>query len=176
MRGESVIIYALEESVGGGKTSEIFSRDHSCNLANVLLVCAVRNVRHIAAVGGVAMTEVEAPAAPDVYARRSILGVLPIVAAGGLHVRAITEATGVDEVDGVVEDIGVAVPGLGVGGVDGGEAGGVGGSPTALHGVFAEKEIVASGHGVRVLTGERNIGRAGLGIGLAERRISDAGG
>ena len=48
----------------------------------------------------------------------------------------------VDQGERVVEDIGVAVPGLGVGGVDGGEAGGVGLVPAALVGVVLPVEEV----------------------------------
>jgi hypothetical protein len=63
------------------------------------------------------------------------------------------------ECERIIHDVGVAVPGLGVGGVDGGEAGGVGGRPAALDAVFAEWEVVhAVAEGAVVLPGEGNVG------------------
>ncbi|HZQ69262.1 MAG TPA: hypothetical protein VFA68_12145 [Terriglobales bacterium] len=49
----------------------------------------------------------------------------------------------------VVEDVGVAVPGLGEGGGGGGEASGVGGGPAAEGArVMAEEGVVEAGFGV----------------------------
>ena len=78
------------------------------------------------------------------------------------------EAERIDAVQRVINDVGVAVPGLGVGGVDGGEAGGVGGRPAALIAVLAGGKIVEASDGVLALAGEGWVGGAGLGMRLAE--------
>ena len=67
------------------------------------------------------------------------------------------ETCRVNVLERVVEDVGVAVPGLGVGGVDGGEAGGVWGGPAALDAVFAGGEVVEAGDGVLALGGEGGV-------------------
>ncbi len=74
------------------------------------------------------------------------------------------QARGVDVVDGVVQSVGVAVPGLGFHGVDGGEASGVGGHPAGeLGSVLAELRVVEGGLGVAFVAGEFVGGDAGVG-------------
>ena len=52
------------------------------------------------------------------------------------------QATGIGHFQRRVADVGVAVPGLGVHGVDGGEASGVGGRPASLDAVLARGKVV----------------------------------
>ena len=87
---------------------------------------------------------------------------------------AVAQTERVNVVNGVVHDVGVAVPGLGVGGVDGGEAGGVGGGPAALIAVFAGGKIVEAGDGILALAGEGRIAGAGLRVRFAERGVGSA--
>jgi hypothetical protein len=80
----------------------------------------------------------------------------------------LAQPAGVDAVEGVVEDVGVAVPGLGVHGVDGGEASGVGGRPAALDAVLAGGKIVKARDGVLIHAGEREVRGTGLRVRFAE--------
>jgi hypothetical protein len=61
-------------------------------------------------------------------------------------------------------NIRVAVPGLGVGGIDGGEPGGVGGRPAALCAILASREIVEVRYGVLIHTCEVQVRGARLRI------------
>src|SRR5260370_36532794 len=61
----------------------------------------------------------------------------------------------INEIERIVEDVGVAVPGLGEGGVDGGEARGGGGSPAGEgRGGLTELGVVAAGFGGALVAGE----------------------
>src|SRR6266704_2091581 len=75
----------------------------------------------------------------------------------------------------MVQDISIAVPGLGVGGVDGGEAGGVGRRPAALNGILASEEVVIARNGVLILAGAGEVGGTGLSVGFAEGRVRRGG-
>jgi hypothetical protein len=55
----------------------------------------------------------------------------------------VAQAEGIHEAEGSVEGVGVAVPGLGIGGVGGGETGGIGRGPAASEGIeFSGSEVV----------------------------------
>src|SRR6266403_3040292 len=58
----------------------------------------------------------------------------------------------------IVEDVGVAVPGLRDGRINRGEPSGVGRRPATLRGVFAIEEIIIAGNGVLILTSKGKIG------------------
>src|SRR5258706_6754175 len=75
----------------------------------------------------------------------------------------------------IVEDVGVAVPGLRDGRINRGEASGVGRKAANLRGVRAVEEIVVAGNGVRILAGEGKVGSAGRGVGFAEGRVRHSG-
>jgi hypothetical protein len=65
------------------------------------------------------------------------------------------KAKRIDPCQRIVEHVGVAVPGLGVGGVDGGESGGVRVHPAGEGGgVLAELGVVEVGFGVVYVAGE----------------------
>jgi len=69
----------------------------------------------------------------------------------------------IDQSRRIVGDVGVTVPGLGIGEVDGGEAVGVGGDPaTELGGILAKLGVVEIGFGVALVAGEFVVIYSGL--------------
>jgi hypothetical protein len=95
-------------------------------------------------------------------------GALAAEAAGIVekHMLARAEAGGIDEIHGVIENIGVAVPGLGITRVDGGEAGGVRCHPAGeLGSVLAELGVVEGGFGVALPSTSLRAGSAGEFVG-----------
>ena len=73
-------------------------------------------------------------------------------------------------VKGVVSNVGITVPGLGIGWIGGGEAGGVGVHPAAELGrVLAEPGVVERGFGVALVAGEF----VGAGPGVARVKLAE---